>query len=216
MRYVVENLEANDRPCDARNARSIHRFIRQPIEEFLIEILGEPMRKAKKEVGLVGSSAIAKLSRSLNIPKRKSGLQYRIRINLELMVTNLNNCGTYERGIYSINPQLVEKVFSSFASQLEDALEDHLTQRTEPVAEDMSLVAAFSSLRMNTERNGSSAQTLLANTENVAMQIKLQKPSVFTTTPIQCRSTTTSGCFACGNPGHFRNNCPQTKCYRCM
>jgi hypothetical protein len=212
MRYVVENLEANDQSYDAGNTQSI----RQLIEDFLIKILGGPMKRAKKEVGLVESSAIAKLSRSLNIPKRKSGLQYSIRTNLELMVTNLNNCGTYGRGIYSINPQLIEKVFASFASQLEDALEAHLTQRTGPVAEDTSLIDAFSSLSMETERNGSSVQPHLATAENVAMQIKLQRPSGFMTEPIQSRSTTTRGCFHCRNSGHFVNNCPQIKCYRCM
>ena len=218
MTFLIENLKADDRLSSARDARSIARSIRQSVLDFLVDTLEGPLQIVKKERGLVAKSTIERLSRSLKIPRGKSGLQYFLKTDLQTMMSNLSNSFIYESSkSYSTDLQLVETAFSSFANQLELVLEQHLIATTIPETEDTSLIAKLSSTKLDNKQDNISIRTRPASSAiDRTRQHSAQKQPVDTVAAFLSQTARSSVCFQCEQPGHFKDQCPQTRCYRCV
>ena len=218
MTFVTENLGADDRLSPAREARSIARSIRQSVHDFLIDTLEGPLQIVKKETGLVAKSATERLSRSLKIPRGKSGLQYFLKTDLQTMMRNLSNSFIYESSkAYSTNLQLVEMAFSSFANQLEHVLEQHLVATNVPDTEDTSFIAKLSSMKLDIKQDNISMQTRPASSAiDRTRQHSPQQQPVDTLGASLSHTAISRLCFQCKQPGHFKDQCPQTRCYRCV
>ena len=217
MTFVVENSKADEDLSYARDARSIARSIRQSVPKFVIDTLEGPLQVVKKEIGLVANSAVERLSRSLKIPRGKFGLQYFLKTNLQTMIQNLNKSFTYESKSYSTDLHLIQKAFYSFANQLEHALEQHLVATTIPETEDTLFIAKLSSLNLDAKKGNSSTQIRPASSAiDRTRQYSPQKHHVATIAASLSQTGTLRVCFQCKQPGHFKDRCPQTQCYRCV
>ena len=218
MAIVVKNSGTDNRSSRARDARSVARSIRQLVFNFLIDILEGPLQKTKKVVGLVESSAIERLSRSLRIPTGNFSLQYSLKSNLLTVMKNLSDSFIYESTkVHSTDLQLVEKAFSFFTHQLEHSLEQHLKSTTLPKIEDIPIIAELSSLSLDDKQYMISMQTRPASSAiSRTRQLSPQKQPVLTVAPSISRSTVSSVCFQCKQSGHFKAKCPQVRCYRCV
>lgn len=199
MTFIVENREAVHRPIDARKARDIARSIER--EKRIFE-------------GFTNET----LSQSLKLPRRKFGLQYNLRASLKTLVKDLNDSFIHRgKKTNSPNLQLVEKAFYSFATQLECALEQHLDTTTVPDAEDTSLIAGLSSLKIAITSDKVSVKTRSVSPFiDETKQLSPQKQPVVTIAASSSQGPVLRVCFQCKQPGHFKDKCPQTKCYRCV
>ena len=218
MKIVVENPKADDHFSHARDVRDVARSIRPLVHNFLLDTVEGPLQTVRKEVGLLDSSSIERLSWSLRFPREKCGLQYNLKTNLQTLLRNLSNSFIYESSkFYSTNLQLVEIVFSSFAAQHEDALEQHLVATTIRESEDASFITKLSSLKIDINRDNVSVQTRSVSSAIYRpRQFSPPQKPVLTAAPSFSQSNMPRLCFQCHQPGHFKDRCPQTQCYQCM
>ena len=216
--FVADAKSKTDDPLShARDARSVARSVHNFVFNFIVDILQGPFQRIKKDIGLVANTAMERLSQSLRIPKGKSGLQYLLKKNLCTMMRDLNNSFIYESSdAYSSDLPLMKKAFSTFADGLEHALWQHLVATTEPETDDLSLITALSSMSIT---NGRDNVSILARPTPSATyrpkQISPQKRPVFPLAAARPPTATLQVCFQCKQPGHFKGQCPQTRCYRC-
>jgi hypothetical protein len=212
MAFIVDSSEGDNQSAQ-RDARSLARPIRKLVLKFLIDTVKEPLKTVKKQTGLFESSAIEGLSLSLKIPRAKFGLDYSLKTHLQNMIRELSNSFIYESSKhYSRDLQSVEKAFSSFANELEHALAQHLVATTIPEIEDTSLIDQLSSLEIDTKPDNVSLETRPFSTINGTRQLSRPVVTVAASLP---QNTIPRVCFQCKQPGHFKDKCPQTRCYRC-
>ena len=212
LAFIVESSKWGNESAQ-RDARSLKRTIHKLVSEFLIQIVKGPLKMVKKQTGLVESSAIESLLQSLKIPRAKLGLDYSLKTHVQNMIKELNNAFIYKSSKSpSMNLQSVEKAFSSFANKLEDALAQHLVVTTIAESEDTSEIDQISSLEISHKRDNISLETRPFSNINKTSQ---PSPPAVTASVSLPQSITSRSCFQCGQPGHFRDKCPQTHCYRC-
>ena len=222
MTFVVQSWRADDPLPDARNARnarSVARPIPQSIIDFPESTLEGPLQTIKERTGFVEDSALERLSRLLRIPTRRDGLQYSLKTSLQTLMTNLSKSFIYKGSkYYSTNFQLIKKAFSSFAHQLEHAFEQHMVANSIQENKDISCLASrLSSVELDTKQDNASVQSRATSSAiDRARQLSPQKQPVVTVAATLTQTAITRGCFQCQQPGHFKDQCPQIRCYRCV